>query len=105
MLQLLCFFFDGAQVILYRLPRVHTPVEAVVQPSPKPAQKTEISNAQSCSFDDDDDDDYLQQETKTWHFQHFQVSINCNNLLETVGGGRWPEQSLCLAVSGPVQRV
>lgn len=42
---------------------------------------------------------------KTWHFQHFQVNIGCDNLLETVGGGRWSEQSLRLAVSGPVQRV
>lgn len=61
LLQLLCLFFDGAQVILYWLPRMHTPVEAVVQPSPKPAGKTEISNAQSWSFDDDD---YLHQEKK-----------------------------------------
>lgn len=63
LLQLLCLFFDGAQVILYRLPRMHPPVEAVVQPSPKPAGKTEISNAQSWSFDDNDDD-YLYQEKK-----------------------------------------
>lgn len=49
LLQLLCLFFDGAQVILYRLPRMHPSVKAVVQPSPKPARKTEILIAQSCS--------------------------------------------------------
>lgn len=94
MLQLLCLFFDGAQVILYRLPRVHPPVKAVVQPSPKPARKTEISNAHSCSFDDDDD---LEQGKKS--------RTGCDYLPETVGGGRGPERSLCLAVSGSVQRV
>lgn len=45
--QLLRLFFDGAQVVLYRLPRMHPSVEAVVQPSPKPARETEISNTAS----------------------------------------------------------
>lgn len=72
MLQLLCLFFDGAQVILYRLPRMHPPVEAVVQPSPKPVRKIEISKAQSCSFDDDNDDDYyLLQKKKDMAFPTF----------------------------------
>lgn len=55
------------------------------------------------SFDDDEDDDdgYLQREKK----RHGIFRIGCDNLLETVGGGRWPEQSLRLAVSGPEQRV
>lgn len=45
--QLLRLFFDGAQVVLHRLPRMHPSVKAVVQPSPKPARETEISNTAS----------------------------------------------------------
>lgn len=32
------------------------------------------------------------------------VSV-CENLLKTVGGSRWPEEPLCLAVVWPVERV
>lgn len=46
-----------------------------------------------------------EKKKKTRHLKDFQVSLGCDNLLETVGGGRGPEQSLHLAVSGPVQRV